>query len=50
MWLESFQSLDIENDIALSIWSCELKIMANKKVRSQIANLTLDHWNWKTWI
>jgi hypothetical protein len=43
MWLESSQSLDIDSNIALSIWSCELKVMANKKVRSQIADLTFDH-------
>jgi hypothetical protein len=43
MWLESFQTLDIENDFALSIWSYELEVMANQKFRSQIGNLTPNH-------
>jgi hypothetical protein len=34
---------DIKNEFTFSIWSCELIIMAHKKVRNQIGNLILYH-------
>ncbi len=32
MWLENFQRLDIDSDIALLIWSCELKLWPTKRL------------------
>ncbi len=40
-----FCNKDIKNEFTFFIWSCELRIMANKKVRNQIGNLILNHKN-----
>jgi hypothetical protein len=42
--LESYWSVDVENGLALAIWTFEAQVMTKRKVGSQIANLTHDHW------
>jgi len=41
--LERYQNIDIKSELAFSIWSCELKVMGNKRFESQINSLTIDH-------
>jgi hypothetical protein len=41
--LESYGSLDVENGLALAIWTYVAQVMAKRKARSQIGNLTPDH-------
>ncbi len=33
---------DIKNEFTFFIWSCELRIMVNKKIKNQIGNLILN--------
>ncbi len=39
MLLERFQNINIKSELAFSIWSCELKVMGNKRFESQIVKL-----------
>jgi len=41
--LESYQSVDVENELVWAIWTSATQVMAQKKVGSQIGNLTLNH-------
>jgi hypothetical protein len=41
--LESYQSVDVANGLAWAIWTYASQVMAKRRVRSQIGNLTPDH-------
>ncbi len=41
--LESYQSVNVKNDLAWAIWTSISQIMAKRKARSQTGNLTPDH-------
>ncbi len=41
--LESYQSLDVENGLALTIWTSITYVIAKRKVGSQTGNLTPNH-------
>jgi hypothetical protein len=41
--LESYQSVDVENGLAWAIWTSIALVMAKRKAKSQIGNLTPDH-------
>jgi hypothetical protein len=41
--LESYQSVNVENGVALAIWTFAAQVMAKRRARSQIANLTPNH-------
>jgi hypothetical protein len=43
MSLESSQSVDIENGLALVIWTYVAQVMGKRKAGSQIGSLTPDH-------
>jgi hypothetical protein len=36
-------NVDIENGLALAIWTSAAQVMGKRKAMSQIGNLTLDH-------
>jgi hypothetical protein len=40
---ESYQSVDVENEFASTIWTSATQVMAKRKVRSQIDSLTPNH-------
>jgi hypothetical protein len=41
--LKSYQSVDVENGLALAIWTYVAQVMTKRKVGTQIGNLTPDH-------
>jgi hypothetical protein len=41
--LESYESVDVENGLAWSIWTFAAQVMCKKRAGSQIGSLTLDH-------
>jgi hypothetical protein len=41
--LKSYQSVDVEDGLAWAIWTSAAHVMAKRRARSQIDNLTLDH-------
>jgi len=41
--LESYQSVDVENGLAWTIWISATQVMAKRKVRSQTGNLIPNH-------
>jgi len=41
--LESYQSVDVENELSWAIWTSAAQVMAKRKVESQTNSLTLDH-------
>jgi len=41
--LESYQSVDVENGLALAIWTFVAQVMAKKRVENQTDSLTSDH-------
>jgi hypothetical protein len=41
--LESYQSVDVENELAWAIWTSTSQVIAKRKVESQTSSLTLDH-------
>jgi hypothetical protein len=41
--LESYQSVDVENGLALAIWAFVAQVMAKRKAGSQTCSLTSDH-------
>ncbi len=41
--LERSSSVDIENGLALAIWTSVAQVMGKRRARSQIGNLTPDH-------
>jgi hypothetical protein len=41
--LEIYQSVDVENGLAWTIWRYSSQVMAKRKVESQIGSLTPDH-------
>jgi hypothetical protein len=41
--LESYQNVDVENELARAIWTSATQVMAKRKVRSQIGSLTPNH-------
>jgi hypothetical protein len=41
--LESYQSEDVENGLAWTIWTFVTQVMMKRKVGSQIGGLTPDH-------
>ncbi len=41
--LEIYQSVDVENGLALAIWTFAAQVMAKRRAGSQTGNLTLDH-------
>jgi hypothetical protein len=41
--LKIYWSLDVQNGLAWPIWTSATQVMAKRKARSQIDNLTLDH-------
>jgi hypothetical protein len=41
--LESYQSGDIENGLAWSIWTSTAQVMEKRRTRSQIGSLIPDH-------
>jgi hypothetical protein len=41
--LESYQNLDVENGLTWAIWTSAAQVMTERKVGSQIGNLTSDH-------
>ncbi len=36
---KSYQSVNIQNELAFAIWNYKLKVMAKRKVQSQIGNM-----------
>jgi hypothetical protein len=40
--LESSWNINVSNGLTLFIWTFETQVMAKRRARSQIANLTLD--------
>jgi hypothetical protein len=40
---KKFQNVNIKNKLAFFIWRCEVNVMAQNKVGSQISSLTLNH-------
>jgi hypothetical protein len=41
--LEIYQSVDVENGLVWAIWTSPTRVMAKRKVESQIDNLTPNH-------
>jgi hypothetical protein len=41
--LEKYWNLDVQNGLAWPIWTFTTQVMAKRKVRNQIGNLTPDH-------
>jgi hypothetical protein len=41
--LKSYESVDVENELAWVIWTSEAQVMCKRRAKSQIGNLTLDH-------
>jgi hypothetical protein len=41
--LESYESVDVENELAWAIWTLEAQVMCKRRSGSQIGNLTPDH-------
>ncbi len=41
--LKSYQNLNVQNGLALPIWTSKTQVMVKRKVGSQIGNLTPDH-------
>jgi hypothetical protein len=41
--LERFWSVDVQNGLALAIWTFAAQVMCKRKAGSQTGNLTLDH-------
>ncbi len=41
--LESYESVDVENELAWAIWTFAAQAMGKRKVGSQIGSLTPDH-------
>jgi len=42
--LEIYRSVDVENDLAWTIWTLATQVMAKRRAESQIGSLTLDHY------
>jgi hypothetical protein len=42
--LESYQSVDVENGLAWAIWTFSAQVMAKRRTRNQIGNLTPNHY------
>jgi hypothetical protein len=43
MTLESYWSVNVENDLAWAIWTSSAQVMAKRRARSQTGSLTPDH-------
>ncbi len=43
IWLESYQSVDVQNGLTWAIWTFVADVMAKRKAESQIGSLTPDH-------
>jgi hypothetical protein len=41
--LESYQSVDVENELAWAIWTSTSQVIAKRKVESQTSSLTRAH-------
>jgi hypothetical protein len=41
--LESYQNVDVENGPTWAIWTFATQVMAKRRAKSQIDNLTPDH-------
>ncbi len=41
--LESYESVDVENELAWAIWTFAAQVRGKRRVGSQIGNLTPDH-------
>jgi hypothetical protein len=41
--LENYQNLNVENELAWSIWTSTTQVMAKRKAKSQIGSLTPNH-------
>jgi hypothetical protein len=41
--LKSYQSVDVENGLALAIWTSIAQVMAKRRVGNQTGSLTSDH-------
>jgi hypothetical protein len=41
--LESYQSANVENDLAWAIWTSIAQVMAKRKAKNQTNSLTPDH-------
>jgi len=41
--LESYQSVDVENGLAWTIWTFAAQVMAKRRTGNQIGSLTPDH-------
>jgi hypothetical protein len=41
--LESYRSVDVENDLAWAIWTSIAQVMAKRRAKSQTGSLTPDH-------
>jgi len=41
--LKSYQSLDVENELAWAIWTFASHVMVKRKAKSQTGSLTFNH-------
>jgi hypothetical protein len=41
--LESYESVDVENELAWAIWTSAAQVMCKRRAWSQTSNLTSDH-------
>jgi hypothetical protein len=41
--LESYESVDVENELAWAIWTFEAQVKGKRRAKSQIGSLTPDH-------
>jgi hypothetical protein len=43
--IKIFQNVNIKNELAFSLWNCELRLIVKKRIenQSQIDNLTPNH-------
>jgi hypothetical protein len=41
--LESYENVNVENELAWAIWTSSAQVMCKRRVGSQIGNLTPDH-------
>jgi hypothetical protein len=41
--LENYQSVDVKNGLAWTIWTFATQVMAKRRAGSQTSNLTPDH-------
>jgi len=42
--LESYQSVNVKNELAWAIWTFATHVMAKRRVKNQTSSLTLDHY------